>query len=389
MLATTMPLVMLAVMSAMAREAPVGRFDQHGFVAYYLATLLVRQMTGAWVAWEMVQEIKEGTLGAAPVASDPSARQLQRRFAGGDADARRRRRCPSRSASSSRPAARTCRTIRSSIAIFVASIGGAWLLNFAVSATIGTLGLFIESSLQVWELWLGGFMLLSGYLIPLSLFPPWLEKTARVLPFAYLQAFPVETLTGLRDRHHALVGLGVAAGVGRGGVAPPPVLVEARAQALRGVRRLMRYLRLFAVQLRASLQVTMQYRAEFFVGLFMAAFWVFWNVVPMFVLWTQRLDDRRLVARGGGAGDRVVHLLARDPRRRGAAVAAGGGRAHPQRHARLRAAQAGRRAVPGVDGEVRGLQSRRRDRGRGAGGVGACIDCIACRAARRSRSRWC
>jgi ABC-2 type transport system permease protein len=50
----------------------------------------------------------------------------------------------------------------------------------------------------------------------------------------------------------------------------------------------MRYLRLFAVQLRASLQVTMQYRAEFFVGLFMAAFYVFWNLVPMFVLWSQR-----------------------------------------------------------------------------------------------------
>jgi ABC-2 type transport system permease protein len=50
----------------------------------------------------------------------------------------------------------------------------------------------------------------------------------------------------------------------------------------------MRYLRLFLVQLRASLQVTMQYRAEFFVGLFMAAFYVFWNLVPMFVLWSQR-----------------------------------------------------------------------------------------------------
>lgn len=50
----------------------------------------------------------------------------------------------------------------------------------------------------------------------------------------------------------------------------------------------MRYLRLFAVQLRASVQVTMQYRAEFFVGLFMAAFYVFWNVTPMFVLWGQR-----------------------------------------------------------------------------------------------------
>ena len=90
MLTTTMPLVMLAVMTAMAREAPVGRFDQHGFVAYYLVTLIVRQMTGAWVAWEMVQEIEEGTLGAAPLEADSSAGQLQRGVAGGDAAARAR-----------------------------------------------------------------------------------------------------------------------------------------------------------------------------------------------------------------------------------------------------------------------------------------------------------
>jgi ABC-2 type transport system permease protein len=95
------------------------------------------------------------------------------------------------------------------LAIFAASFVGAWLLNFAVSAVIGTLGLFIESSLQVWELWMGGFMLLSGYLIPLSLFPRWLENAARLLPFAYVQALPVETLLGLRDRHAALVGLGM------------------------------------------------------------------------------------------------------------------------------------------------------------------------------------
>jgi len=98
------------------------------------------------------------------------------------------------------------------IAIFVVALGGAWLLNFAVSAIIGTLGLYLESSLQVWELWMGCFMLLSGYLIPLSLFPPWLERTARVLPFAYLQSFPVETLMGLRDRSQALVGLAIQLG---------------------------------------------------------------------------------------------------------------------------------------------------------------------------------
>jgi ABC-2 type transport system permease protein len=194
MLATTMPLVMLAVMSAMTREGPVGRFDQRAFVAYYLVTLIVRQMTGAWVAWQMVQEIKEGTLGlrllrpihplAIPVAVGilltTAGSQISHDWV--------------------------------NIAGFFVSLAGAWLLNFAVSAMIGTLGLFIDSSLQVWELWFGCFMLLSGYLIPLELLPHWLASVARVSPFAYLQALPVETLTGIRDRHHVLVGLAAQLG---------------------------------------------------------------------------------------------------------------------------------------------------------------------------------
>jgi ABC-2 type transport system permease protein len=49
-----------------------------------------------------------------------------------------------------------------------------------------------------------------------------------------------------------------------------------------------RYLRLFLVQLRASVQVTLQYRAEFFVGAFMALFSLFWNLVPMLVVWMHR-----------------------------------------------------------------------------------------------------
>ena len=211
MLATTMPLVMLAIMTAMSRDAPVGRFDSRGFVAYYLVTLIVRQMTGAWVAWEMNREIKEGTLGL---------RLLRpiHPLAGYSADALAA--MPMR-ALIALPIALVVLVVTASkdithdpfnVAIFVASLAGAWLLNFSVSAIIGTLGLYIESSLQVWELWFGCFMLLSGYLIPLSLFPAWLEKTARLLPFAYLQAFTVETLTGIRDRHDALVGLGTQLG---------------------------------------------------------------------------------------------------------------------------------------------------------------------------------
>jgi ABC-2 type transport system permease protein len=207
MLATTMPLVMLAIMSAVASEAPVGRFDQDAFIAYYLITLVVRQMTGAWVAWEMVQEVKEGTL----------ALRLLRPIhplAGYSAESLAA--VPMR-ALISLPLTIAVLLIAArhnmshdpvNVLVFLASLPGAWVLNFSVSAMIGTLSLFIESSLQIWELWMGCFMLLSGYLLPLSLFPPWLERITRILPFSYLQAFPVETLTGIRDRHQALAGLG-------------------------------------------------------------------------------------------------------------------------------------------------------------------------------------
>jgi ABC-2 type transport system permease protein len=205
MLSMTMPLVMLALMTAVARDAPIGRFDANTFVSYYLVTLVVRQMTGAWVMWEIVMEIREGTLAlkllrpihplAAHSAASLSAMPLRAVFCvpiaigviafGGDHV-------------SHDPVV---------IAGFCVSLLGAWILNFSISAMVGTLALYLESSMAIWEIWLGGFMLFSGYLVPLELFPPWVERIARILPFSYLQAVPVEMLTGLRSRADALHGL--------------------------------------------------------------------------------------------------------------------------------------------------------------------------------------
>jgi ABC-2 type transport system permease protein len=208
MLAMTMPLVMLSIMSAMAREGPVGQFDRDGFVAYYLVTLIVRQVTGAWVVWEMVREIREGTLSLRllrpihPIAS----------YSADSLAAMPMRALISLPVAIAVLLATTGRHVSHdpvNIACFVASLLGAWITNFSVSTMIGTLALVIESSMAVWELWFGCFMLLSGYLVPLSLFPHWLERIARASPFPYLQAVPVEMLVGLRDRHAALVGLGV------------------------------------------------------------------------------------------------------------------------------------------------------------------------------------
>ena len=60
--AYTMPLIMLALWTEVARQAPVGRFGESEFRAYFLATLVVRMVTGAWVVWEMNTEVREGTL---------------------------------------------------------------------------------------------------------------------------------------------------------------------------------------------------------------------------------------------------------------------------------------------------------------------------------------
>jgi len=45
-----------------ASEAPVGRYGAPEFAAYFLGTLFVRHLTGAWVVWQMNEEIRTGEL---------------------------------------------------------------------------------------------------------------------------------------------------------------------------------------------------------------------------------------------------------------------------------------------------------------------------------------
>jgi len=50
-------------------------------------------------------------------------------------------------------------------------------------------------------------MVLSGYLVPLSLFPGWVRDVAEILPFRYTVGFPAEVIVGLLDWRQALAGL--------------------------------------------------------------------------------------------------------------------------------------------------------------------------------------
>jgi ABC-2 type transport system permease protein len=210
LLTTTLPLVMLALWSEVAREGPVGSFTGADFTAYYLTAFIVRQLTGSWVAWDMNREIKEGLI------SMRLLRPLHPLIAYA---AENLAVLPLRAALSM-PVAILALVIAGRqnlthdpvlLLLFPLAIVLGWALSFTVMAIIGALAFFIESTVLVFEIWFGLFSLCSGYLVPISLFPPWLAQILRYLPFHPMLGLPVELLIGKLDRAEALAGLGVGA----------------------------------------------------------------------------------------------------------------------------------------------------------------------------------
>jgi viologen exporter family transport system permease protein len=203
-----MPLVMLALWTEVAREAPIAGFGDKDLIAYFLLTLIVRLLTGNWVVWEMNTEIRQGDLAMRLlrpihpfiVYATDNVSQLPIRltlslpvvgailyWAGGSHLA----------------------PDFAHWAIGLTAIAGAWALVFAVMLLIGSLGLMWESSLALVDLWLGLFFVFSGYLMPLAFFPGWLRALSWWLPFRYTLAFPVETMLGSDSIGQALRSLGV------------------------------------------------------------------------------------------------------------------------------------------------------------------------------------
>ena len=171
-LTTNMPLVMMALWNAVAADGPVGRFGQRELNTYYLATLVVRILTSSWMVWELTMDIRQGRL----------ATRLLRPLH------------PLLAYSAEHLAAVPMRALVVSPLIVLIVCGdaraswpladpapaghlpgcrwsGAWLLLFFTMVLIGSLAMFVDSALSVFELWLGIHFVLSGYLVPIELLP--------------------------------------------------------------------------------------------------------------------------------------------------------------------------------------------------------------------------
>jgi ABC-2 type transport system permease protein len=206
-LTTTMPLIMLALFGAVAREAPLGHYGEPQLVAYFLATFIVRQLTSSWVSWQINMDVRDGTLATRLVRP---VHPILGYAADGLATT------PLRAAVSVPVAcllivlvgARELTSDGAIWALFVLSLLGAWLLSFFVSASIGALAFFMESSVKVTDIWLALFFVFSGYLIPIDLFPSRVRAALDYLPFRYQIGLPVELVTGVHGRASALALVG-------------------------------------------------------------------------------------------------------------------------------------------------------------------------------------
>lgn len=204
---TAMPLIMLPLWHAVAEEAPIGGFGQARFTAYFLGAFVVRQVISAWASWTINYEVRSGAL---------SQRLLR----------------PIHSLWFYAADNLTAIPIRALIALPVAAIAfvltdgsfvargpavwamiplalaGGWAIAFSVHVLIGSASLWMQQSIKLVDVYQAGFMVFSGYLVPVELFPEAIRGLPRYLPFVYQLGFPVNLLTGALTAEQALPQLG-------------------------------------------------------------------------------------------------------------------------------------------------------------------------------------
>jgi ABC-2 type transport system permease protein len=190
LLTTTMPLVSLALWSAVGAEHPREGLGEQELVSYFLTTFAVRQLSGCWIVWELSYSVRQGTLSGRllrPVhplvgfaAESLAPLPLRLLF------------CAPLALAFQRGDLARLAAHPTQLALFAVSIGLAWLLNFAINVILGSLAFWLESSAAFYQAYLALFMVFSGYLVPLGLLPSWARALAEWLPVRHTLAVPVE-----------------------------------------------------------------------------------------------------------------------------------------------------------------------------------------------------
>jgi ABC-2 type transport system permease protein len=202
-------LVYLFIWSAAAGEGTIAGLTQESLAGYYLLLILANQLTYATTNWTVGDNIRLGQIsGWLLQPMSPIYHALSQEIAGKVVFMLFSVPITAILALFIRPQFNL--TLAQMLAFFPAILlawglrffWGYWLALLAFWATRADSLLALQDTL---------IFLLGGHLAPVALLPPAMQTLARVLPFRYMSAFPVEVLTGQLSRQETLTGFAVQA----------------------------------------------------------------------------------------------------------------------------------------------------------------------------------
>lgn len=207
-LASILPLVMMLVWIQIANtQGPINGFSSIDFVEYYLMVTLFRRLTGAWIFWDVDGDIRNGTLSPQLLKPLHPLHHLLTRVIASKPIQIIIVLPPILIASVLVGAQYDLRPQTLVLAFFATA--GALLIEFLVQAIIGSFAFWISHAEAIADVWFWIRSLLSGWIIPLAMFPAALQALLVFLPFRYCLAFPIEIVLGGLTSDQIALGLAI------------------------------------------------------------------------------------------------------------------------------------------------------------------------------------
>lgn len=203
-------LVYLFIWSAAAGDGTIAGLTQESLAGYYLILILANQLTYATTNWTVGDNIRYGQISRwllQPMS--PIFHALSQEIAGKVVFMLFSVPITGLLALVIRPQFNLSwdQALR-----FIPAIILAWVLRFFWGYWLALLAFWVTRADSLLALQDSLIFLLGGHLAPFALLPPGMQTLARLLPFRYMSAFPVEVLTGQLGVQETLTGLGIQLG---------------------------------------------------------------------------------------------------------------------------------------------------------------------------------
>jgi ABC-2 type transport system permease protein len=201
------PLIYLLVWSTAAGTQTIGGLNRGEFVTYYLALILVNQVTYAQTNWTVGDLIRSGGLSRVLLRPIPPIFDaLASEFAGKVVYLVFDVPVVALLALILRPELDF--RLENGLA-FLPALVLAWALRFFWGYWLALLAFWATRADALLVLQDSLIFLLAGQVAPIALLPSVLQVAAKILPFRYMVAFPVEVLTGQLTAPELLTGFAI------------------------------------------------------------------------------------------------------------------------------------------------------------------------------------